>query len=132
MAPFARFLLFESVGWALGAVILAWLAREEYVSTGLAVALFALLVLKDLVLYPLTRKAYEQGHPHGASELLGAEVRVETALDPDGWVRAGAERWRARVAGDVADGMLEAGSRARVLALRGLTLIVEPIESSPS
>ena len=49
-----------------------------------------------------------------------------------GTAAAGAERWRARVSGDVADGMLEAGSRARVLALRGLTLIVEPIESSPS
>jgi len=129
VTPFTRFLAFEAIGWALGAAVLVWLEREAFISTGLAWLLFGALVVKDLVLYPLTRKAYEHGPAHGAAELLGADVRAETVLSPEGWVRAGSERWRARLVGDGGES-LPAGALARVRELRGLTLIVEPIAPS--
>ena len=126
---FVRFLLFETLSWGLTAVVLAALVHAELIPLWLAAVVFAVLVVKDLVLYPLTRKAYEHGHPHGGSALLGREVQVETALNPDGWVRAGPERWRARVAETEKKRIIEQGDWARVLQLEGLVLIVEPIES---
>jgi len=128
MTPFARFLAFEAVGWVAAAVVLAALVRTEYVSLGWACVLFALWAAKDFALYPLTKSAYEDGHAHGAAGLLGREVRVETALEPEGWVRAGAERWRAELAAGC-DERVEAGARVRVSALKGLTLVVEPLAS---
>jgi membrane protein implicated in regulation of membrane protease activity len=127
MRVFARYLAFQTVSWALGVAVLGWLAYAELLPTWLAIVLFGALVLKDLVLFPLTRKAYEHGPEHGATELLGAEVRVETALSPDGYVRAGPERWRARLSGE-GDAPLAEGEVARVRELSGLTLIVERME----
>lgn len=129
MRVFAKYLAFQTVSWALGAAVLGWLAYAELIPTWLSFVLFGALVLKDLVLFPLTRKAYESGPLHGASELLGAEVYVESALTPDGYVRAGAERWRAQLSGEYAEPLL-AGETARVLELQGLTLIVERLDSS--
>ena len=51
----------------------------------------------------------------GAEALLGREVLV----DEQGWTRVTGERWRVRGAGP--------GERARVVALDGLTLVVEKI-----
>jgi membrane protein implicated in regulation of membrane protease activity len=127
MRVFARYLAFQAATWVFGGAVLSWLAYEELIQTWLAFALFGALVLKDLVLFPLTRKAYEPGPLHGAAELLGSEVRVESALSPDGYVRAGAERWRASLF-EAEGASLHEGDMARVRELRGLTLIVEPIE----
>lgn len=49
----------------------------------------------------------------GPAALLGRTVEVAA----DGWVRVDGERWRARGAGP--------GERARVVAIDGLTLVVE-------
>lgn len=49
----------------------------------------------------------------GPAALLGREVEV----DEDGWARVAGERWRVRGA--------ESGERARVVAVDGLTLVVE-------
>ncbi|MBW2363252.1 MAG: NfeD family protein [Deltaproteobacteria bacterium] len=127
MRVFARYLAFQTASWALGVAVLGWLAHAELLQTWLAITLFGALVLKDLVLFPITRKAYEHGPEHGAVELLGAEVLVETALAPDGYVRAGPERWRARLSGEGSLPLAE-GEVARVRELRGLTLIVERLE----
>lgn len=126
MTPFARFLAFEAVGWVAAAALLFWLQRAGHVSLGWAGVLFAIWVAKDFALYPLTRRAYEDGHAHGASELLGKAVRVETTLDPEGWVRAGSERWRAVLAAGHG-GPVEAGAHVRVSGLKGLALVVEPL-----
>ncbi|MAJ59512.1 MAG: hypothetical protein CBC48_05790 [bacterium TMED88] len=132
MPTFVRFLLFECLSWGVTAFVLAILVHLEWIPLWLGCVVFAVLVIKDLALYPLTRKAHEIGHPHGGSALLGREVRAETVLDPEGWVRAGPERWRARVAETEKKRIIEPGHGARVLQLEGLVLIVEPIESGSS
>ena len=129
MTPFARFLAFEAVGWLLVAALLTWFVRAEWVPLWGAALAFVLWVAKDFALYPLTRRAYEHGHTHGSAELLGAEVHVETLLEPEasgGWVRAGHERWQAQLV-EGCDVAIEPGAMARVCALRGITLIVEPV-----
>jgi membrane protein implicated in regulation of membrane protease activity len=50
----------------------------------------------------------------GAEALLG----VEAVVGDDGWLRVQGERWRVRGAGP--------GERVRVVAVDGLTLVVEP------
>ena len=129
--PVVRFLAIEAAGWAIGGLVLLWLAQAELMPTWLAITLFLALVAKDLALYPLTRKAYEDGVEHGAAELLGSRVRVETDLSPEGWVSSGGERWRARLSSE-GSGPLREGEHANVRALSGLTLIVEPLERRES
>ena len=51
----------------------------------------------------------------GPAALVGKVVEI----GPDGWARVGAERWRVRGAGP--------GERARVVAVDGLTLVVERV-----
>ena len=59
--------------------------------------------------------------PHGP---IGGNGVAETALDPEGWVRIGPRRWRARRAPGA--GAIAVGAPVRVLRLRGHELEVEP------
>lgn len=126
MSVFARFVAFEAIGWLVAAFVLSLGVRYEIVSVRAAWLLFGLFVAKDLVLFPLTKRAYELGPTHGSAELIGSEVRVAETLDPQGYVVAGTERWRARLL-DAGAGPLEQGDRARVCALEGIALVVERI-----
>lgn len=59
----------------------------------------------------------------GREAMLGATARALADIDGEGWVWAFGERWRARSARPLAK-----GGRARVIAVDGLTLVVEPLE----
>jgi membrane protein implicated in regulation of membrane protease activity len=61
------------------------------------------------------RWTHRRGPAVGAEVLIG----VEAVVDADGWVRVQGERWR------VTGG--RAGQRVRVVAVEGLTLVVEPV-----
>ena len=124
MSVFARFVAFEAIGWIAAAAVLTWAVGSELIPEWGGWTLFGLWVAKDFVLFPLTRRAYEHGIPHGGGDLIGAEAVVELALDPEGWVRAGHERWRARLAA-TASAPIDVGERVRIRALDGLTLVVE-------
>jgi membrane-bound serine protease (ClpP class) len=122
---FARYLAFEAPSWALLLVVLVVLVRVWDLSTPLAMLVLALWVVKDLALFPVLRIAYEPvGGSGGAESLIGAIGTVSADLDPEGWVRIGAERWRARVARDHAP--VPAGAAVRVMKVDGLLLGVEP------
>ena len=89
----------------------------------LAGGLFALWVLKDAVMYPIVRVAYEP-HEHDPNEhLLGARGVAQGSLDPDGWIKVGAELWRAKLADDSKP--VPMGQFVIVVEVSGLTLIVE-------
>jgi membrane-bound serine protease (ClpP class) len=64
----------------------------------------------------------------GWEELLGDEAEVRETLNPEGAVWIEGALWRARVA----DGMppIELGTRVRVESVDGLTLVVEPLDST--
>lgn len=116
-----KFVLFEAPGWLLVAA-LAWGARGWWgLPDWAAIALVAAFVLKDLVLFPFVRHAYEVEMRENGAHLIGAIACVERPLAPEGWVRLGAELWRARGAeGDE----LPTGTRVSVEAIEGLTLRV--------
>jgi len=122
---FARYLAFEAPSWVLLGAVLGVLVRAWDLSLPLAALVLGLWVLKDLALFPVLRIAYEPGGGSGGAEnLIGAFGTVTAELAPEGWVRIGAERWRARVARQCAP--VSVGATVRVVAIEGLLLRVEP------
>jgi membrane protein implicated in regulation of membrane protease activity len=119
-----RYLLFQLPGWLfVGAGVFS--ARQWWgLSIEWALVIAAAWVAKDVVLFPIVRRAYEPdgSAPHGP---IGAHGIADTAIDPEGWVRIGPERWRARRA-PAGAGPIPAGAAVRIVGLRGHELVVEP------
>jgi membrane-bound ClpP family serine protease len=125
---FARYLAFEAPSWLALAAVLWLLVRVFELSPAIAMLVLALWIVKDLALFPVLRVAYEPtGGSGGAENLVGALGSVSAELAPEGWVRIGAERWRARVAQRHAP--VSVGAAVRVTAVEGLLLRVEPAAS---
>lgn len=112
-----RYVLFQVPGTVLLGVALVAASRMWDLPAWLALLILGLWMLKDALLFPFVRKAYE---PHG-TELPGPEAVVTDALAPEGYVRVGGELWRARLR----RGEAPPGTRVRVTDIRGLTLVVE-------
>ncbi len=107
------------VGALLGAGV-RWWDLDPRVAGGL----FALWLLKDALLFPVLRIAYEtDGVRGGPGDLIGARGTAIQVLAPEGYVRVGAERWRARVL--PGSESVPVGAAVRVQAVEGLTLVVE-------
>ena len=116
-----RYLAFQIPGWAVLALVLGAAMAWWELSRTLAAAIFALFVIKDAVLFPFVRVAYEPRSGGGAQALVGQRARAEEELAPEGYARIGAELWRA----ELVRGSAERGAALRVVAVRGLTLVVE-------
>jgi membrane protein implicated in regulation of membrane protease activity len=121
---FARYVAAEAPGWVLAAGLLWLLVEHAGLAPWLAWLLWTLWVAHDFVLYPWLRDAFEVGDPDATAPLIGRTGLARERLDPEGYVRIGAELWRAELAPGCA--AVEAGASVRVLAVRGLTLVVEP------
>jgi len=120
---FVRYVALEVPGWVLAGAVAWWLAAKVGVAPWLAALGWALLVIKDFALYPWLRDAYAAGNPEASALLIGRTGHARERIDPSGYVRVGAELWRAELAPGGAP--VEPDARVRVLAVRGLTLIVE-------
>jgi membrane protein implicated in regulation of membrane protease activity len=107
-------------------VTLTLLVRWNQLTPTLGVVLFGLWVVKDLVMFPVTRIAYETGNAHhGKEAMVGATGVAQGPIAPDatGYVKVGAELWRARSTEGLA---IQAGDAVRVVEVHDLTLHVEP------
>lgn len=120
---FLRYIAVQIPGWLLLLVLVLLLRSRIEISGGVIVILLGIAVVKDLLLYPLVRRAYEGGLPSGAERLVGAQGVVETPLAPKGYVRVRGELWRAE--SHPGTGPLPEGSTVRITAGRGMTLTVE-------
>ena len=118
-----RYVALEVPGWVLAGWLAGWLAAKDVVAPWLAALGWSLFVLKDFALYPWLRDAYAAGNPEAAAQLVGRTGLARERIDPSGYVRVGAELWRAELAPGCA--AVDAGGSVRVVAVRGLTLIVE-------
>jgi membrane protein implicated in regulation of membrane protease activity len=128
MRVFARYLVLQIPGQFIAAVTLVMLVRWTELTPMLAGLLFVLWVIKDLAMFPVTRIAYEpQGGSQGAEALLGALGVAQEDLAPEqtGYVRVGAELWRAQLCGGES---VAKGATVRVTEVRDLTLQVEPAQ----
>jgi membrane protein implicated in regulation of membrane protease activity len=122
-ATLRRYLLFQVPGWLAVGGGLAVAVRWWDLAPAWALAGFAAWLAKDALLYPIVHRAYEPDGfaSHGPVREHGV---ADTAIDGEGWVRIGPERWRARLAPGAAP--IAAGAPVRVVALRGHELEVEP------
>jgi len=108
-----------------GAVLIGfglWLFWGETGLPGwMGVAFFAFWIGKDLLLYPLMRRAYESSAER-ASRLVGRPGVACSDLAPDGQVDVDGETWRARaVAGEEP---IAAGTAVVVRGMDRFTLLV--------
>ena len=119
-----RYWALQLPGWGLTAIVLVVVWRAFDVNPAVLAALFGVLVLKDVVLYPLGRRALASPPQAGSRALLGARAVVVEALVPEGRVRIGAELWRALAPRDATP--VAEGAAVRIEEVRGLVLIVRP------
>ncbi len=82
---------------------------------------------KDVVMFPVLRIAYEPDGQRGPETLVGGLGVAEDRLDPEGYVRVGPELWQAELA--ARGEPVASGDAVRICAVRGLTLVVEPLEA---
>jgi membrane protein implicated in regulation of membrane protease activity len=115
-----RYALYQVPGTALlGATL--WLLRDWLEWGWWAVWLpLTLWVLKDVALFPFVWRAYTP--PEKASRMRGKRGAAEERLAPSGYVRVGAELWRAEAQGS--GDVIEEGEEVVVCGTRGLTLLV--------
>jgi membrane protein implicated in regulation of membrane protease activity len=123
----AKYLTLQVPGWGGVGLVLWLLVRFADLPSWGALTLFALFVVKDLVLFPFLRHAYgnDPSHMIGPDALIGAEGVAEDELAPSGWVRVRGERWRAALVGS-AGASVARGQVVVVRGVRGLTVQVEP------
>ena len=122
-SAFTRYVLFQVPGWALAALAVVLLREWADVSVWAAVGIFAIWVIKDFLLFPFLRSAYELETRTGAERLIGEHGVAVERLDPGGYIRVRGELWRAETVppGDP----VPEGSRVTIHAARGLTLVVQ-------
>jgi len=122
MTVFQRYLLIQIPGWILVAILLGGLYGWNVISLRVALILYAVYFLKDFVLYPFLRRAYETEEPSVMDRLIGARGVATENLGPAGYVRVGGELWQSRISEGCA--LIGEGSRIRVQSVDGMTLIV--------
>lgn len=128
MTTFQRYMLFQVPGWLIDIAVLAVLIEWWSLPLWAAVAVFALLVVKDFVLYPFLKVGYETNEKSGIEKLIGERGVVKQRLDPEGYLLVHGELWKARTARP--GKAIDPGTRARVAAAEGMVLLVEPLEPS--
>ncbi len=118
-----RYWLFQIPGIALTAALLAIAAAWFDLPIWACGAILAAWIAKDALLYPFLKRAYESGAAVGPERLIGSAGVAAQTLDPQGYVKVGAELWRARSASRIRAG--EPVSVAGVATSEAMILIVE-------
>jgi membrane protein implicated in regulation of membrane protease activity len=121
MSPVGRYALFQLPGLVCVVLLVFILWEWAGLPAWAALAVVAAWAVKDAALYPLLRRAYEIP-PAGAAAFIGRRGVARRRLAPRGTVAFGVELWRAEIR--PAGHPIDAGAAVRVVAVRGLTLIV--------
>jgi membrane protein implicated in regulation of membrane protease activity len=128
MVPFFRYLFFQIPGWTIAALVTLGLLHWKVIPWWVALLGFCGLVLKDLVLYPLVRSAYDVKVKSGSAALVGMKGVVQNDLAPEGYVRINGELWRAAANGLV----ITAGTEVEVVSAEGMKVVVRALEGGSS
>jgi len=128
MTVIRRYLLLQIPGLLAVAAVMTLLHFLFGVSFGIGALAVVLWFVKDLVIYPFVRPAYERGDhlaPH--ARLLGAKGVTQQALDPCGYVRVRGESWRATA--NAGERPIPSGQPVVVQSVDGLRLVVGRIQA---
>ena len=124
----ARYFLLQVPGWILVAIVLFGLRDWIGISLGWAVGLYAIYVVKDFVLFPFLRSAYDTRTTTGIDRLVGELAVVKQPLAPKGLVAVGGELWKAVLAPGQEE--IGQGQRVRIESARGMVLVVRAEQDS--
>jgi membrane-bound ClpP family serine protease len=129
MTRIARYVLFQIPAWVGLLVLVAWLWPLMGWPLWSGVLVLTLWTAKDVALYPLVRSAYDPASAPDPARVCGRSGILAQDLAPEGYLRLGAELWRARSS----DGRpIPRGSLVRVESVRGLTVSVVVVQGSAS
>ena len=117
-----RYVLLQLPALAVLVVLLVLVKRWIDLPSWFIWGLIGLWIAKDIALFPLTWRAYDQDRAKAGSSMLGERGIAEERLNPSGYIRVGGELWQAEVMGDAPP--IERGEGVRVQGIRGLTLLV--------
>lgn len=131
MSTLTKYTLLQVPSWLVLALLLVGLRHWIDLPLWAAVGLFALWVVKDFLLYPFVRSAYEPAPQSASKELIGAHGIARERLAPHGYVHVHGELWRATA--EPQDRPILPGTPVRVREADGLTLIVSAdADTAPS
>jgi membrane-bound ClpP family serine protease len=125
MPTWFRYLLFQIPGWCMAAVILLILRHYQMISSSGAVICFAAWMLKDWILYPWLRSAYEVSTRTGSKTLIGYKGVAESHLAPEGLIRVRGELWRA--VATPREPVIQTGMKVEIIDAEGMTVFVRRI-----
>lgn len=118
-----RYSLFQVPGLVLVGGLLVLAVESGWLGWKVALASFAIWVLKDVALYPLLRGSYESGGVAGdAMRWRGRRGEAREDLNPVGYVVVSGELWRAEAI--ESDAPIRAGERISVEEVAGSVLRV--------
>lgn len=124
-----KYLLFQIPGWLVVGCLVTAAVHWWEISTLTACLLFAAWLVKDAVMFPFVRSAYEPSD-EGPDRLVGTRAVARDRLDPAGWVRLGPELWRAELVHGHEP--VAKGTAVRVLAVNGMVVTVEADSEDPT
>jgi membrane-bound serine protease (ClpP class) len=128
VSPRLKYLIFQIPGWVITAAVLERLWHWQFIPKWLAVVGFCGWVLKDLLLYPFLRRAYETDIKTGSAALVGARGIAEEDLAPHGYIRVRGELWRAVVSPP--DQVVNAGAEVEIVSADGMRVFVRTIATN--
>lgn len=119
-----RYALLQLPGLVLLVLILVFVQRWVDLPAWVFWGSTAIWVVKDAILFPFVRRAYDWDHPQGVNSMVGARGIAKERLAPLGYVQVRNELWKA----ELMEGNLplEKGERVRVEGVHGLRLFVQP------
>lgn len=125
MPTWLKYLLLQIPGWAITGTILLGLWDWQLITSTLALIGFCAWLLKDLILYPFLKPAYEGGAKTGSAALVGARGVAEGELNPHGHIRVRGELWRADAV--PAGQKVAAGATVEIVNAEGMKLYVRAV-----
>ncbi|MGH7826623.1 MAG: NfeD family protein, partial [Candidatus Binatia bacterium] len=123
MPTFLRYLLFQIPEWLILILFLSFLVDKDAVSVRATIGLFIVWILKDFVIYPIVRGAYQTGVRTGSEQLVGKKGVAHQTLAPQGYIKIQGELWKART--DNVNRPIAKNSAVRVRSAARMTLLVE-------
>jgi membrane-bound ClpP family serine protease len=87
--------------------------------------LVALLIIKDIIMFPIVWRSYDQSlpGPGDPASIIGMQGIAKDRLAPTGYIQVRSELWRAEAM--EGSSPIEKGKGVRVVGIEGLTLLVQ-------
>ncbi|HEX6173122.1 MAG TPA: NfeD family protein [Candidatus Binatia bacterium] len=109
----------------MAALVLLLVRHYQMISFSGAVICFVAWVVKDWILYPWLRSAYEISNRTGSKTLIGHKGVAESHLAPEGLIRVRGELWRAVAI--PRDLTIQTGIVVEIIDADGMTVFVRPL-----